>query len=255
MDEQSENEPRARGDGNSESIYDTLEADVLEESKKAANKGGEDDEVLLSDVAVTAEFDYIDLDDESEASEASNEPEAPAGADAPMAGITKKKANNNKASTKSNSMTDSHGGPITRALDDFDSFLDGADDQDDLASPASPTSGPELVSSDPNLSSGGGGAWGFDQPQVSGVFSRYEEETGESDSDEFDLFDEEEGEEPRERTLQEIVSAHEKQLRRLERRVAYQKEVIQVVSELLVEARVISKRELKKRLRALRDKS
>lgn len=241
MDDWSNNKPHSSSDGDSRSIYDTLEADVLEESKKATKNGDDEDEVLLSDVAVTAEFDYIDIDDESEASHESSAPNGASNGKPPAAGINKKKGADKKISAGD--------GPITRALSDFDSFLDGAEDDDLAGAP----SGPELVSSDPNLSSPG--AWGYDQPQVSGVFSRYEEETEEGDSDEFDLFDEEEGEEPRERTLQEIVSSHEKHIRRLEKRVVYQKEVIQVVSELLVEARVISKRELKKRLRALRDKS
>jgi uncharacterized coiled-coil protein SlyX len=239
----------------SQSTKDTLEADVLEETKKENHDETDQEEVLLSDVAVTAEFDYIDLDDESEVSEAEASSDAsgsPKGASPPPSGVTRKKRAGDKpnkpdAAQKKNGASD---GQITRALDDFDSYLDDAEEGDgDLASS---NNGPSLVT-DPNLSSPG--AWGYDQPQVSGVFSRYEEETQESDSDEFDLFDDEESEQPRDRTLQDIVTAHEKQLRRLEKRLVYQKEVIQVVSELLVEARVVSKRELKKRLRALRDKS
>lgn len=242
-DDNADNHPSLGDEDNSQSPHETLEADVLEETNKAKQGDEDNDEVLLSDVAVTAEFDYIDLDDESEASEEEeSSEEAPEPAE--KAGITKK---NGKSKKVQNGSDD---GPITRALHDFDSYLDDADgDEGDLASP---NGGPGVVS-DPNLSSPG--AWGYDQPQVSGVFSRYEEETREGDSDEFDLFEEEEGEQPGERTLQDIVNAHEKQVRRLEKRLAYQKEVIQVVSELLVEARVISKRELKKRLRALRDKS
>lgn len=171
----------------------------------------------MSDAAQTAEFDYIeDFGDDSDASEE---------VAAPAAG------SNSKSSTKKKQTNDASdgGGPITRALEDFDASLNPNDDSRS-------------------------GAFGFDQPQVSGVFSRYEEETEEADADDFDLFDDKDGDEPRERTLQEIVSAHEKQMRRLQKRLSYQKEVIQVVSELLVEARVVSKRELKKRLRALRDK-
>jgi uncharacterized coiled-coil protein SlyX len=227
-----------------------LEADVLEENEKEKHGETDQEEVLLSDVAVTAEFDYIDLDDESEAggSEVSQDDDSDAGDEpakaAPTSGVTK-----SKKAKPDNSASD---GPITRALDDFDSLLDDPEPGEGDGNLGASEAGPSLVT-DPNVSSPG--AWGYDQPQVSGVFSRYEEETSESDSDEFDLFEEEKGEQPQDRTLQDIVNAHEKQLRRLEKRLVYQKEVIQVVSELLVEARVVSKHELKKRLRALRDKS
>ncbi len=240
MSENTKNDVRS-GD-ESKSIYETLEADVLEESKHRPN-------ARTSDVAVTAEFDYIDdWDDDSEASESSGDEPPKHKNEAAKAGI-------NRGGRKSKKPNGSQG-PITRALNDFDLSLD-EDDEDDQ-----PPSGPEIASLDPNLSSsafdrrdGSGAAWGFDQPQVSGVFSRYEEETGDNSSeDDFDLFDEDNGPKQRERTLQDIVSTHEKQIRLLEKRLAYQKEVIQVVSELLVEARVVSKRELKKRLRALRDK-
>jgi uncharacterized coiled-coil protein SlyX len=229
------------------SAQETLEADVIEENADQKHGETDQDEVALSDVAVTAEFDYIDLDDDSEVSEAESADEAEGSSESPE---------------KKNGVSD---GPITRALHDFDSLLDdeGEGEGDDDGDLASANRGSSLVT-DPNLSSPGGmsssggmassDGWGFDQPQVSGVFSRYEEETSEAASDEFDLFEDDEGEEPRERTLQDIVNAHEKQMRRLEKRLVYQKEVIQVVSEMLVEASVVSKRELKKRLRALRDK-
>lgn len=246
---------RPQPSGNdSQSVQETLEADVLEENEKEKHAETDKEEVLLSDVAVTAEFDYIDIDDESEPSEAEV---ADGDGDqssyaSQTAGITRETGDLDDDSSEGDAPTALNGsdGQITRALDDFDSYLEGAEEGD--ADLAVSKKGPSLVT-DPNLSSPG--AWGYDQPQVSGVFSRYEEETQEADADDFDLFEEDEGELPRDRTLQDIVNAHEKQLRRLEKRLVYQKEVIQVVSELLVEARVVSKRELKKRLRALRDKS
>ncbi len=224
---------------------------MFEESDKKGQSNDGSNEPMSADPAQTAEFDYIDdWDDESEASSASES--APEGNSAPAAGVNPKTANGQAAP---------HGGgqdqgSITRALEDFDAYL--GENDGDLAGAGGQS--PELSRSKANLSNSSfersepSGAFGYDQPQVSGVFSRYDEETRESDSDEFDLFEEDEGDEPRDRTLQDIVTAHEKQMHRLKKQLAYQKEVIQVVSELLVEARVISKRELKKRLRALRQK-
>ncbi|MBA2662160.1 MAG: hypothetical protein H0U74_07680 [Bradymonadaceae bacterium] len=69
---------------------------------------------------------------------------------------------------------------------------------------------------------------------------------------EFDLFDDEgEGEEP-ELTLQQAVEQNMSKIKRLEREVEHQRAVLQTLADLLVEARVISKKALKERLTALR---
>ncbi|MFP4597222.1 MAG: hypothetical protein ACOC9J_04900 [Persicimonas sp.] len=224
---------------------------MFEESDKKGESNDGSNEPRAADPAQTAEFDYIDdWDDESEASSASNSGSERKGA--PAAGVNSKAVNGKDVLPGGGQDQ----GSITRALEDFDAYL--GENDGDLAGAGGQS--PELSRSKANLSNSSfdrsepSGAFGFDKPQVSGVFSRYDEETRESDSDEFDLFEEEDGDDPHDRTLQDIVNSHEKQIRRLKKQLAYQKEVIQVVSELLVEARVISKRELKKRLRALRQK-
>lgn len=243
------------GERHPRSLFETLEADVFDDiDEQKGSSDSEGSEPRQSDAAVTAEFDYISMESEAEEVEEQG-PDA-----APAAGINPNRGPQRKSPPPS--PNEGQDGPITRALNDFDAYLDAQNDGGSEFAGPRPQGGPDLSRSEVNRgasgfdggSSGAGGAWGYDQPQVSGVFSRYDEETRESDSDEFDLFEEDESEQQRERTLQDIVNGHEKQMRRLKKQLAYQKEVIQVVSELLVEARVISKRELKKRLRALRKK-
>lgn len=178
------------------------------------------------DAAVTAEFNYIDdWGDDSEAN-----------ADRPAAELRLQSA------AQSADLD-----PVTRAVHGAD-FYDPQRRFDAGAGASAVVNTPQI----------GAGTWGvgFDQPQVSGVFSRYEEETQGGDSDEFDLFEDLPSEPTQpENPLKEIVSTHARQIRRLHKQVAYQKEIIQVISELLVETRVIDRAELKKRLRALRQKS
>ncbi len=71
--------------------------------------------------------------------------------------------------------------------------------------------------------------------------------------DEFDLFDEP-GEKKEETvlTLQQIVEQNHQKIRRLEREVEHQRAILQTLADLLVEARVISRKQLKDRLKALR---
>lgn len=248
--------------------------DTKQDEKKKADKS------LLNDVAITAEFEYQEdwesLKDEQ--SDSSAEDEDPNDSKAPQAAkIDKRKKRKRRRKAPENSGTsensgnsakaggsassadkdDAEGSSITRALDDFDSYLDdpgggGQANSTDFVDEADSKDMPA-----PDLANGNRsnpGAWGYDQPQVSGVFSRYEEETSAEDED-FDLFDEEEGEQPRAKTLQELTSEHEKKIRRLTRQLDYQKQVLQVMAELLVEARVISRPELKRRLKDLRKKN
>ncbi len=70
-------------------------------------------------------------------------------------------------------------------------------------------------------------------------------------ADEFDLFDEPKKEESV-LTLQQIVEQSHQKIRKLEREVEHQRAVLQTLADLLVEARVISRKQLKDRLKALR---
>lgn len=224
---------------------------------------GESNESLLNDVAITAEFEYQEDWDSLRDLPESEEDEKNGRAKSDQEDKSAKKTRSGASSDQKNNektRETSQGDSISRALDDFDSYLDedsdgrggqanSADFVDEADSREMPA--PDLANG--NRSSPG--AWGYDQPQVSGVFSRYEEETSSNEEEDFDLFAEDSSDEPQTKTLQELTSDHEKKIRRLRRQLDYQKEVLQVMAELLVEARVISRRELKRRLKELRHKN
>lgn len=91
-----------------------------------------------------------------------------------------------------------------------------------------------------------GAAWSKPQPP-----SRQSRSGGSNPG--FSLFDNESEPPPRQDvTIQDIVEHHNDKLRKLRDENKRQREVIQVLVELLVEARVISRRELTKRLKDLR---
>ncbi len=69
----------------------------------------------------------------------------------------------------------------------------------------------------------------------------------------FDLFDVQEDVAKRGVSLQEIVERQQQRVDRLKDELRRQREVIQVLAELLVEARVITRRDLKRRLKDMRD--
>lgn len=229
--------------------------DELNDTDKHSEGEAPGDEAGEADVAQTAEFDYVD--DWSEEDDSAPESES----NAPMAGLNpnrparvgdRSKPPEDTEDEEEGDSKSKVGGTVERALDGFDAYLDEESEpstgsSSDLSSSGLSSSGIPADNSGVEFDSG--------SSQASGVFSRYDEATEATPSGEFDLFEEESGAEPREQTLQDIVNAHEKKIRRLKKRLAYQKEIVQVVSELLVEARVISRSELKKRLRALRDKS
>src|SRR5690554_1401171 len=117
------------------------------------------------DAAVTAEFNYIDdWGDDYGDSEAN--------ADKPAAELRL------QASAHSSDLD-----PVTRSVNSADIFGD-----DHTFDPSTGVSPSDLAALSPPQIAAGTWGVGFDQPQVSGVFSRYEEETQGVDSDEFDLF-------------------------------------------------------------------
>ncbi|WP_158542524.1 hypothetical protein [Lujinxingia litoralis] len=103
-------------------------------------------------------------------------------------------------------------------------------------------SGIGAPSSDPGVSS----APGFDSGE-SGLFPVERQPFGFLDDQET------EGAES-EPTLAQVVSRQRKHIMRLEREVEYQKSILQALAEMLVEARVLSRRKLKTRLKELREK-
>lgn len=143
--------------------------------------------------------------------------------------------------------------PVTRAVDGAGVYLDEGfwrPGQDEASRPGVRGA----VAGVPADIATTGGAWGYEQPEVSGVFSRYEEESADAEAERFDLFDDEQlAPSGPEHLLHEVVSEHERVIRRLTRQVDYQKEILQVLSEMLIGAGVISRQELKRQLRALRE--
>lgn len=225
---------------------------------KEKGGSGNSDKSLLNDVAITAEFEYQEdwesLRDIS--SSVSDDEEDP-----PKQTTSTRAKKSSEVSGNSTERSQPGKDSISRALDDFDSYLDdqnsgrggqanSADFVDEADSKDMPA--PDLT----NGNRSNPGAWGYDQPQVSGVFSRYEEETS-ADDEHFDLFSDDDGEakKPQGKTLRELTADQEKKIRRLNRQLDYQKQVLQVMAELLVEARVISRPELKRRLKDLRRKN
>lgn len=85
----------------------------------------------------------------------------------------------------------------------------------------------------------------------SGSDSRIDSSLIGKSADEFDLFDEPKREESV-LTLQQIVEQNHQKIRKLEREVEHQRAILQTLADLLVEARVISRKQLKDRLKALR---
>ncbi|TDP76769.1 hypothetical protein DFR33_102406 [Bradymonas sediminis] len=197
--------------------------------KRMPNNSSDTAEPPRRDSAVTAEFDYIDDWGDDFGDDSTDKPSAELRLEPNVGGADED--------------------PVTRAVEGADAFGDGFSPSTSVPSNLS------VTGSSPGASQAGWG-FGYDQPQVSGVFSRYEEETEASDSGAFDLFEDAPSAPAHvESPLKAVVSTHDKKIRRLHKQVAYQKEIIQVISELLVESTVISRDELKKRLQALRKKS
>ncbi len=73
-----------------------------------------------------------------------------------------------------------------------------------------------------------------------------------SSQDGFDLFEPSAPERARETTLQDIIQVHEEKIAKLKEEARSQREVISVLVDMLVEARIISKREIKGRLKEIR---
>ncbi len=163
---------------------------------------------------------------------------------------------------------------LDEALDDFDDFLNDADDQPVMSPRSSfngrPRSGHSLTN--PNESSIGGGSGSpafWEEPEnpqgnVSGASWAWDDfdtgirkepldsKAGEEIGDGFSLFEESEPKVPQEMTLQEIVEMHHQKIKSLKEEAKSQREVIQALADLLIEARVVSRRELKRRLRKMR---
>ncbi len=151
---------------------------------------------------------------------------------------------------------------LTGALDEFDADLD-----DD---PAEKAEDPPMLSTSSSVNWGDFGdstsrdpssralvaeaSPGFDNSSV----GRSESVTEESaifpvDRDQSGFFSFPDEEEDDQLTLAEVVDRQRKIINKLEREIDYQKGILQTMAELLVEARVLSKAKLKKRLKAFKE--
>ena len=140
---------------------------------------------------------------------------------------------------------------IEGALDAFDAELDAESEQEEV--PISSTvdwgdagSGrfsSEAGSSGSGLRSPGKDAVSSYDVEGSGIFPLDRDPSGF-----FDLGEETDGE----LTLADVVSRQRRLIQKLEREIEYQKGILQTMAELLIEARVFSRRKLKSRLKALK---
>ncbi|TXD38509.1 hypothetical protein FRC98_06395 [Lujinxingia vulgaris] len=152
-------------------------------------------------------------------------------------------------------------GDMAGALNDFDAELDASSDAYEQSSSSrlnnsgferrgrtgshshyNSRTGSGLIPLDPNQSS----APGFDSGE-SGLFPIDRQPFGFLDNDDHDGAE-------NEPTLAQVVARQRQHITRLEREVEYQKAILQSLAEMLVEARVLSRRKLKARLKELREK-
>ncbi|TXD35722.1 hypothetical protein FRC96_10650 [Lujinxingia vulgaris] len=151
-------------------------------------------------------------------------------------------------------------GDMAGALNDFDAQLDASSDAYEQPSSSRlnasgferrgrtgsqahySRTGSGLIPLDPSQSA----APGFDSGE-SGLFPIDRQPFGFLDNDETDGAE-------NEPTLAQVVARQRQHITRLEREVEYQKAILQSLAEMLVEARVLSRRKLKARLKELREK-
>lgn len=144
--------------------------------------------------------------------------------------------------------------PMVAALDDFDSFLDTSKSpmQSSPGSKVAPPALEDLEASPMHEVSLGSGWSSFDDGEddsfgsgfaVAPLSGSTEARAG------FDLFDEKSEVVDRKMTLPQIVERQEKTIQRLLQDMQQQREIIQALVDMLGEARVLNKRDLKKRIR------
>lgn len=140
------------------------------------------------------------------------------------------------------------GSKYDRAVDDLDDFLTtDARSKELTIKPADGSTFGDLSGLGANFwEDPGSSRWSFDEK--SGSKSRPQPTAPNAG---FDLFDDPNASKDRGRelTLQEIVERQQERLKALSDELQRQRDVIQVMADLLIEARVISSRELKQRLR------
>ena len=152
-------------------------------------------------------------------------------------------------------------GPLTQSQQprssDFDDFLnDALDDNFDPGAMLDPNLNGMQMSANATF-------WG--EPRDDPRFNNWDEQARQArssnpgghghshdDGGGFDLFEPSVPEQRRDATIQDIVSSHEEKLSKLKEEARAQREVISVLVDMLVEARVISRRELKGRLKEIR---
>lgn len=111
------------------------------------------------------------------------------------------------------------------------------------------TGGPAFWEDDSNLKQ----RWGWEDPEQASRGQAPPQPPEPAQDSGFSLFEQSEEPKPKaQMTLQEIVEMHNRKINSLREESQRQREVIQALADLLVEARVISRRELKKKLREMR---
>jgi hypothetical protein len=144
---------------------------------------------------------------------------------------------------------------VAQALEDFDAFLDQADIR---------PSQPAVTNNDAQVGWGDGSDFGSDfevdpsagvpshglQSGFGGgsVFGNFEANDPSESRDGFDLFEPSEAQ----LTLHELVEQQEKQVQRLQQEVQNQRDVLAVLVDMLVEARILNRKEVTRLVKARR---
>lgn len=151
---------------------------------------------------------------------------------------------------------------ISEALDDFDAELEREEEQPLMTARSSIDWGDAASGSEFERSHSGSGALNRNQSGSGALGGRWKEPLDPYDVEGSGIFPLEpegrgllsgmESESQQELTLAEVVERQSKLIEKLEREIEYQKGILQTMAELLIEARVLSRRKLKNRLKALK---
>lgn len=141
-------------------------------------------------------------------------------------------------------------GDVDGALDDFDAELDDMDSAGEETGPLSSSAsvnwgehGDGQSQQEPGMLAGSGRSGS--QSGASGIFPVDRGQSG--------VFSFSGAEDDEDLTLAEVVDRQRRIIDKLEREIEYQKGILQTMAELLVEARVLSRSKLKKRLKAFKE--
>ncbi len=203
--------------------------DLIQQSAKEGQRsGGGLDDTPTRDVVIDGDHDFFEDDDKT--------------VDQPNPLRAKSVAETNGSAQ------------IETALDEFSDHLDEEEDRElpPVATSSSVNWG-QFGDDDPGQASLGGGSRPDGRTFGGDEGGNTSEESGIFPIERDGFFDFDEAEKAEELTLAQVVERQRRIIDKLEREIEYQKGILQTMAELLVEARVLSKRKLKTRLKAFKE--